>query len=447
MRSTVKSIKDAVLIDGIVFLAVFGFVSLSATMSRSAWQPLLVVLAVVTVAAIMIGFASGLYADPMERSGRTYKKAVIGFGLWVCICIVIILLVEMSLQMKTGLILGLLTGTVAMLAVRPIGAMMTRSSAAKTNLLVLSAVPSGDPVISVSGHPAQSWSVEKVLQVEPGPQATENVVAQVSDFAARTAGRRAIVVSGTVPIEDSLRDCLSAATRSGCRVITLAGLTGMISGKVPLDDPDVLRMLFRVQELPARTARFLERAIDVSVSATLLILASPLIVAMAVAIRLEDGGPALFRQTRIGLHSKPFILLKFRTMRENAETAGRSQWAAKADHRVTRIGAYLRNRRLDELPQLVNVLKGEMSLVGPRPERPDLVDQLSTEIPLYNFRHLSRPGLSGWAQVNFPYAASIEDTREKTCYDLFYVLNHSPLLNIIILLQTMRVVIFAEGAR
>ena len=361
--------------------------------------------------------------------------------------IVIILMVEMSTQVKTGLILGLPTGAAAMLAVRPIGAMLTRSKALTTRLLVLAPAPFIEPLLPATGHEAQCFSVDEVVVIEAGDQTAEDVMQRIATFAGHTSERRAVVVSGKVQIDDRLRDALSGAIRSGCRVITLAGLTGMVSGKVPLDDPDVLRMLFHVQEMPARTVRLLERSIDVAVSAMLLVLTSPLIIAMAIAIRVEDGGPAMFRQIRIGLHSKPFTLLKFRTMRQNAETGGTSQWASKGDQRVTRIGAYLRNHRLDELPQLINVLKGEMSLVGPRPERPDLVDQLCTEIPLYNCRHLSRPGLSGWAQVNFPYAASIEDTREKTSYDLFYVLNRSPLLNVIILLQTMRVVIFAEGAR
>lgn len=447
MSSTLKSIMDALLIDGIVFIVVFGLVSINATMEYSALEPILAASIAATAAAIMIGFASGLYADPLERSRRKYKRATIGFTVGVATGIVIILMVEMSTQVKTGLILGLPTGAAAMLAVRPIGAMLTRSKALTTRLLVLAPAPFIEPLLPATGHEAQCFSVDEVVVIEAGDQTAEDVMQRIATFAGHTSERRAVVVSGKVQIDDRLRDALSGAIRSGCRVITLAGLTGMVSGKVPLDDPDVLRMLFHVQEMPARTVRLLERSIDVAVSAMLLVLTSPLIIAMAIAIRVEDGGPAMFRQIRIGLHSKPFTLLKFRTMRQNAETGGTSQWASKGDQRVTRIGAYLRNHRLDELPQLINVLKGEMSLVGPRPERPDLVDQLCTEIPLYNCRHLSRPGLSGWAQVNFPYAASIEDTREKTSYDLFYVLNRSPLLNVIILLQTMRVVIFAEGAR
>lgn len=447
MRSTVKNIKDALIIDGTVFLVVFAFVSINATMTYVALEPLLVAALSATTVAIMIGFASGLYADPMARSRRMYKKAAIGFTVGVAIGILIILMVDMSAQVRTGLILGLPTGAAAMLAVRPVGQAMTRSKAVATRLLVLAPAPLTAPLLPDSGQGLQSFSLDGVVIIASGDQPADDAAARIATFAAQTTERGAIVVSGSVQIDDRLSGALSSAMKKGCRIITLTGLTGMIGGKVPLDDPDVMRMLIHAQEMPARTARLMERAIDIAVSATLLVTSAPLIIAMALAIWFEDGGPVIFRQTRIGLHSKPFTLLKFRTMRQNAESGGASQWASKGDQRVTRIGAYLRNHRLDELPQLINVLKGEMSLVGPRPERPDLVESLSAQIPMYNFRHLSRPGLSGWAQVNFPYAASIEDTREKTRYDLFYVLHHSPILNIIILLQTMRVVIFAEGAR
>ena len=154
----------------------------------------------------------------------------------------------------------------------------------------------------------------------------------------------------------------------------------------------------------------------------------------------------LYRQERLGLGGRPFTLLKFRSMRMDAEQAGPA-WAASRDPRVTRIGLYLRKTRIDELPQLLNILRGEMSFIGPRPERPHFVSQLTAAIPHYELRCHVKPGLTGWAQVNYPYGASVEDARMKLSYDLYYVRNRSLLLDLLILVATVRVILFQEGAR
>jgi exopolysaccharide biosynthesis polyprenyl glycosylphosphotransferase len=179
----------------------------------------------------------------------------------------------------------------------------------------------------------------------------------------------------------------------------------------------------------------------------LLLLTLPLMVLAAVMIRLESAGPVLYRQTRVGLHGQPFTLLKFRSMAMNAEEAGQPRWATQQDPRITRVGSFIRPMRIDELPQLINVLRGEMSLVGPRPERPMFVEELARAIPFYRERSYVKPGITGWAQVNFPYGASVEDARQKLSYDLYYVKNCSLLLDLFILLATIRVILFREGAR
>jgi lipopolysaccharide/colanic/teichoic acid biosynthesis glycosyltransferase len=166
----------------------------------------------------------------------------------------------------------------------------------------------------------------------------------------------------------------------------------------------------------------------------------------ALAIRLESSGPVLFRQQRIGLGNIGFEMMKFRTMRHHAPEHGRCTQTTRHDPRVTRVGAILRHTSLDELPQLFNVLRGEMSLVGPRPERPDFVAQLKQQVRFYDLRHSVKPGLTGWAQVRYNYAASVEDSQRKLQYDLFYVKNHSLLLDLRILLETVRVVLRGEGA-
>jgi sugar transferase (PEP-CTERM system associated) len=192
---------------------------------------------------------------------------------------------------------------------------------------------------------------------------------------------------------------------------------------------------------------FLKRAFDIIVSSSLLVFTLPLLVATACLIKLESPGPILYRQTRVGLHGRVFTILKFRSMRVDAETDGRPRWAMQGDPRVTRVGAVIRKLRIDELAQILNVLRGDMSFVGPRPERPYFVDELTKTIPYYAERHWVRPGITGWAQINFPYGASPEDARSKLTYDLYYVKNRSIFLDALILLQTARVIFWNQGAR
>jgi sugar transferase (PEP-CTERM system associated) len=190
-----------------------------------------------------------------------------------------------------------------------------------------------------------------------------------------------------------------------------------------------------------------KRFFDLFVAAVLILLTLPLMVVVALLIKIESRGPVLYRQERVGRDGRPFVLLKFRSMRRDAEPDGAPVWAAPCDSRVTRVGRFLRFARIDELPQLWNVLRGQMSLVGPRPERPYFVERLSAAIPLYAERHLVKPGITGWAQINAPYGASLDDAREKLRYDLYYIKNRSLLFDIRILLSTIRVVLLQEGAR
>jgi sugar transferase (PEP-CTERM system associated) len=191
----------------------------------------------------------------------------------------------------------------------------------------------------------------------------------------------------------------------------------------------------------------LKRSFDVTVSSALLLVTLPITLITAVLVKLESKGPVLYRQERVGLHGKPFMVLKVRSMRQDAEIGGAPQWAKLRDPRITRVGAFIRKTRIDELPQLINVLRGDMSFVGPRPERPFFVDQLSETIPFYRERHCVKPGITGWAQVNYPYGASLEDARQKLSYDLYYVKNHGLFLDFIILLSTVRVILMQQGAR
>lgn len=193
--------------------------------------------------------------------------------------------------------------------------------------------------------------------------------------------------------------------------------------------------------------RLLKRAIDLAISVPFLIAVLPMCLLVALAIRLESRGPVFYRQERVGLNGQVFRLWKFRSMRIDAEQDGVPRWAGSTDDRVTRIGRFIRKVRIDEIPQVLNVLAGEMSFIGPRPERPFFVDQLRDLLPNYDLRHRVRPGITGWAQVNYPYGASIEDAKRKLSYDLYYLKKNDMLLDVAILLQTIRVVLFAHGAR
>ena len=192
-----------------------------------------------------------------------------------------------------------------------------------------------------------------------------------------------------------------------------------------------------------------KRAFDIFASSLILLVTWPFMLLAAIAIFVESGfkGPILYRQVRVGQNWRLFQVLKFRSMVVNAEKAGSPQWAQKNDSRITRVGKFIRRSRIDELPQIFNVLRGDMSFIGPRPERPEFVEQLTENIPYYAERHRVKPGITGWAQVRYPYGASDEDAREKLQYDLYYVKNYSLFLDCLILFQTAEVVIFGQGAR
>jgi exopolysaccharide biosynthesis polyprenyl glycosylphosphotransferase len=242
-----------------------------------------------------------------------------------------------------------------------------------------------------------------------------------------------------------------AVRASGTKAISRADLWERYLHRLSLDDLAASKGRDMVKGGRAGgVSALLHRLADIVLSLGLLTFTLPLMVITALAIRLEGpfngGGPILYRQERVGLRGQPFTLYKFRSMRNDAEASG-PVWAARRDNRVTRIGQFIRLTRIDELPQLFNILRGEMSFIGPRPERPHFVAQLVEAIPFYADRAQVKPGLTGWAQVNYPYGASVEDARMKLSYDLYYVKHQNIYLDIIILFSTIRVILFQEGAR
>ena len=245
-----------------------------------------------------------------------------------------------------------------------------------------------------------------------------------------------------LPLADLLR-----IKTTGVHVNDFSSFIERETGRVDLDSVNPSWLIFSDGFSSGRAiSSAAKRLFDISASSLLLLLTAPVIAVFAVLVMLDSKGPAFFRQTRVGLFGQDFDVVKLRSMRTDAEANG-AQWAVKDDPRITRLGRFIRKVRIDELPQTWSVLKGEMSFVGPRPERPEFVTDLEHHLPFYAERHMVKPGITGWAQINYPYGASIEDSRHKLEYDLYYAKNYTPFLDLLILLQTLRVVLWHEGAR
>jgi sugar transferase (PEP-CTERM system associated) len=246
---------------------------------------------------------------------------------------------------------------------------------------------------------------------------------------------------GKLPVEQLLR-----AKMAGVRVEDATTTYERVTGKILIDDLRPSWLIFSDGFRVSRATRWMKRSIDLTLSVALAIASFPLMVLTAIAIWLESGRPVLYRQERVGENGRTFTLCKFRSMRTDAEKGGTPIWARDGDDRITRVGGVIRKTRLDELPQLWNVFKGDMSFVGPRPERPYFVEELAREIPFYQQRHAVKPGLTGWAQVKYRYGSSLEDAMEKLRYDLYYIKHLSVFFDLTIVFDTVKVVLFRKGA-
>jgi len=247
---------------------------------------------------------------------------------------------------------------------------------------------------------------------------------------------------GFFPVQDVM-DCKF----SGIEVIDAPSFYEEMTGTLLLENITPSWFIFSNGFKMNSTLRFHKRAFDLAFSLLGLVLVLPLFPLIMLAIKMDSRGPVFFKQVRMGEREKVFMLYKFRTMRQDAETGTGAVWAQKNDSRVTRIGKFLRKTRIDELPQLYNVLKGEMSFVGPRPERPEFIIELKKRIPYYSERHFVKPGVTGWAQIRYPYGASVEDALEKLRHDLYYIKNISLILDLLIVIETIKVMLFGRGAR
>ncbi|MDP3872685.1 MAG: TIGR03013 family XrtA/PEP-CTERM system glycosyltransferase [Pseudomonadota bacterium] len=247
---------------------------------------------------------------------------------------------------------------------------------------------------------------------------------------------------GVLPLRELL-DCKLA----GVTVNDLSSFFERMRGQVRLDSLRASWLIYGDGFRQGIGRTVVKRLFDVLAASVLLIVTAPVMLLAAIAIALESGFPVIYRQERVGQGGRTFKVLKFRSMRLDAEADGKPRWASNSDDRVTRVGHFIRKTRIDELPQIFNVLHGDMSFVGPRPERPYFVDQLTDQIPFYAARHSVKPGITGWAQVRYAYGASVDDAVQKLQYDLYYVKNHTLFLDMLVLLQTVRVVLTGDGAR
>ena len=279
-----------------------------------------------------------------------------------------------------------------------------------------------------------------------GAVTRESVAVHLLEVVRKQKVHRVIVAMpdrrGTIPMQELLD-----LRMQGVKIEEAASWLERISGKIEVENLYPSWLVFGEGFRRSPVFRLVRRAVSIVISMVGLIFALPLIPLIVLAIRLDSEGPVLYKQTRVGKAGRNFNVVKFRTMRVDAEALSGPQWAGDNDPRVTRVGRFLRSSRLDEIPQLWCVLKGDMAFVGPRPERPEFVEWLSREIPYYSVRHMVRPGLTGWAQVKYKYGSTVEDAREKLQYDLFYIKNASIGLDLVIMFQTIKTVLLSRGAQ
>ena len=259
----------------------------------------------------------------------------------------------------------------------------------------------------------------------------------------RPSARHAVIMS--LPVNRT-RDDASILMRVSDAALKGHPVAEIATGRVDLDCFDREQVAHSPIVRGDRAARLAKRASDIALGLALIVFTLPVLVLTALAIRVSSDGPVFYRQTRVGRGGRHFEIYKFRSMRTDAEADG-VRWAGKNDCRITPVGRFIRATRIDEIPQAINIIRGEMSFVGPRPERPHFTTVLAEQIPHYDERHRVKPGLTGWAQVNYHYGASVEDAVEKLRYDLYYLKNHSLLLDLFIILRTLVVAVRGTGSR
>jgi len=405
--------------------------------TMSDWVALAALALGMTLGASLTGGAAGLYQGRAVASmARALRAASISLLLLVPIAF---LLVQLLLPAgRHGPALGVaMLGAIAALALSRLY-LGLGSRPPLSRLALLGGVPMAAPAGAAIQQGQQPFEVALVLPLG------ERLADALRRGRLRAWRIWAVITPSGMAVPDTLRGQCNAA---GLKLYSQSEFSEVGLAQVSIEDLPPGWLTSARAMHTSRIEAALRRGFDIALALGLLIFTLPLLLLTALAIRLESPGSIFYQQERVGLGHRPFMLLKFRSMVVDAEPGGVPRWASLGDSRVTRIGRFLRLSRIDEIPQALNVLRGEMSIVGPRPERPGFVATLRLSIPHYDARAVVKPGITGWAQVNYPYGASVEDARIKLAYDLYYVRRRSLFLDLLILLATVRVVLFQEGAR
>ena len=417
-------------------------------------QPLLPKAATFTLIMLGLMTAAGLYDLEWQGGIRALLNRLgLSFGLGLVAMSVIFYLFPALLVGRGAFIISFGLALLGIIASRMLFLHWTSLGALKTRVLVVGTGSRAAHVEHLIAKRGAATNIQVVGYLPMGGSHhfvdhdrildTEETLAEV---AARLQVNEIVVAvrerRGGVPV-DQLLEC----KLHGINIVELSTFFERENGHLQLDSMNASWMIFAEGFNQGMLRDTGKRLFDLVMSSVLLVLTLPIMVVTAILIKLESPGPVLYRQERVGQGGHPFTILKFRSMRSDAEQDGKPRWASQNDSRITLVGRFIRRTRIDELPQVFNVFFGDMSFVGPRPERPYFVQDLSAQIPYYGIRHSVKPGITGWAQVRYPYGATVEDALHKLQYDLYYVKNHSLFLDLTILFQTVQVVLWGKGVR
>jgi sugar transferase (PEP-CTERM system associated) len=396
--------------------------------------------------------AVGVYGPNALRSLRfAGARVLVAISLGIIALAVVDFMIPSDLFWRSTLLYTMGLAILVLVADRLLLNSFLGSSAFRRRVMVLGAGDRAQRLRALGDRPETGFAIVAYIAMSDDPRIVEEAIprAAIHDLGrfVENLGVSEVVLAlqerrNSLPLKDLLR-----IKTKGVHVNDFSSFIERETGRVDLDTINPSWLIFSDGFSSGRMfSSAVKRILDITASVILLTVTLPIIALFALFVKLDSKGPAFFRQQRIGLFGEPFTLTKLRSMRTDAEKDG-AKWAEENDPRITRLGRFIRKVRIDELPQTWAVLKGQMSFVGPRPEVPSFVESLEEEIPFYGERHMVKPGITGWAQINYPYGASVEDSRCKLEYDLHYAKNYTPFLDFVILLQTLRVVLWPEGAR
>ncbi|MDE2303455.1 MAG: TIGR03013 family PEP-CTERM/XrtA system glycosyltransferase [Sphingomonadales bacterium] len=396
--------------------------------------------------------AVGVYGAECVRSLRyALARILVAISLGIIALVVIDFLIGGHNFWRSTLLYSMIGAAGLLIANRVVVGGILGASSFRRRVLVLGAGPRAERLRALGESREAGFAIVGFIGMDDRARVVEEAIPRSAIHNLKRYVQNLGVSEVVLALEERrnalpLKDLLRMKT-AGVHINDVSSFVERETGRVDLDSVNPSWLIFSDGFSSGRALSSLtKRLFDVLASLALLALTAPLIAVFAGLVKLDSRGPAFFRQSRVGLFGQGFELIKLRSMRLDAEADG-AQWARARDPRVTRVGRVIRKLRIDELPQAWNVLKGDMSFVGPRPERPEFVAGLEDALPFYAERHMVKPGITGWAQINYPYGASIEDARHKLEYDLYYAKNYTPFLDILIILQTLRVILWNDGAR